>query len=99
MDFGAWPVAAIVLVVDPASGHGVDPEVVAATLGFTGMESRVAVLIAEGMNAREVAAAMGRTENTIRSHLRSMYAKHKLTRQSELARLVLSLAGAVDRQR
>ena len=98
-DFGAWPVAALVLVVDPSSGHGVDPEVVAATLGFTGMESRVAVLIAEGMNAREVAAAMGRTENTIRSHLKSMYAKHKLTRQSELARLVLSLASAGDAQR
>ena len=96
-DLGAWPVAALVLVVDPASGQGVDPEVVARTLGFTAMESRVAVLIAEGMNAREVAAAMGRTENTIRSHLKSIYVKHRLTRQSELARLVLSLAGAAGR--
>ena len=41
---------------------------VAAALRLTGMESRVAVLLAEGMNVREVAAATGRGENTIRSH-------------------------------
>ena len=68
-DFGAWPVAALVLVVDPSSGHGIVPEVVAETLGFTAMESRVAVLIAEGMNAREVANLPASVEVTLRSRL------------------------------
>ena len=32
-----------------------------AALGLTGMESRVAVLLAEGMNVTEVVAATGRS--------------------------------------
>ena len=66
-DYHLWPVAALVLVVDPASHIRIDPAVAAAALGLTGMESRVAVLLAEGMNVREIAAATGRGESTIRS--------------------------------
>ena len=63
------------------------------------MESRVAVLLAEGMNVREVAAATGRKESTIRSHVKHMFAKHGLSRQTELVRLVLSLASAPESRR
>ncbi len=56
-----WPVAALVLVADPASQTRIDPAVAAATLGLTGMESRVAVLLAEGMNVGEIAAAKARS--------------------------------------
>ena len=93
-DFHLWPVAALVLVVDPASHTRIDPAVAAVALGLTGMESRVAVLLAEGMSVREVAAATGRGESTIRSHVKHMFAKHGLSRQADLVRLVLSLAGA-----
>ena len=95
-DFRVWPVAALVLVVDPASGTGIEPDVAAAALGLTGMEGRVAVLLARGMSVREVAAATGRGESTIRSHVKHMFAKHGLSRQAELVRLVLSLAGAPE---
>ena len=95
-DFHLWPVAALVLVVDPASHTRIDPAVAAEALGLTGMESRVAVLLAQGMNVREVAAATGRRESTIRSHVKQMFAKHGLSRQAQLVRLVLSLAGAPD---
>ena len=98
-DLRVWPVAAFVLVVDPASQTRIDPAVAAATLGLTGMESRVAVLLAQGMNVREVAAATGRKESTIRSHVKHMFAKHGLSRQAELVRLVLSLAGAPESRR
>ena len=98
-DFHLWPVAALVLVVDPASHTRIDPAVAAATLGLTGMESRVAVLLAEGMNVREVAAATGRRESTIRSHVKHMFAKHGLSRQADLVRLVLSLASAPESRR
>ena len=63
------------------------------------MESRVAVLLAEGMNVREVAAATGRKESTIRSHVKHMFAKHGLSRQADLVRLVLSLASAPESRR
>ena len=95
-DFHLWPVAALVVVVDPASQTRIDPAVAAAALGLTGMESRVAVLLAEGMNVREVAAATGRKESTIRSHVKHMFARHGLSRQADLVRLVLSLAGAPE---
>ena len=72
----------------------IDPAVAAAALGLTGMESRVAVLLAEGMNVREVAAATGRKESTIRSHVKHMFAKHQLSRQADLVRLVQSLGSA-----
>ena len=93
-DVGAWPVAAIVLVVDPASGAVVDPRLAAVTLGLTEMESRVAVQLAQGMNVGEIAAAMGRKESTIRSHVKHMLAKHRFSRQAELVRLVQSLGGS-----
>ena len=98
-DLRVWPVAALVLIVDPASQARIDPAVAAEALGLTGMESRVAVLLAEGLNVREVAAATGRRESTIRSHVKNMFTKHDLSRQAELVRLVLSLAGAPESQR
>ena len=95
-DLRVWPVAALVVVIDPASGTGIDSGVAAAALGLTGMESRVAVLLAEGMSVREIAAATSRGESTIRSHVKHMFAKHRLSRQAELVRLVQSLAGAPE---
>ena len=48
------------------------------------------------MSVREIAAAMGPKESTIRWHVKRMFAKHGLTRQADLVRLVLSLANAVE---
>ena len=98
-DLRIWPVAALVLVVDPARHTRIDPAVAAAALGLTEMESRVAVLLADGMNVREVAAATGRGESTIRSHVKHLFTKHGLSRQADLVRLVLSLAGAPQSRR
>ena len=95
-DDRGWPVGALVLVVDPAARPRVDPAVAAEALGLTGMESRVAVLLAEGMTVRDVAAAMGRGESTIRSHVKHMFAKHGLSRQADLVRLVLAVGGAPE---
>ena len=98
-DYRGWPVGALVLVVDPAARPRVDPAVAAEALGLTEMESRVAVLLAEGMTVRDVAAAMGRGESTIRSHVKHMFAKHGLSRQADLVRLVLAVGSAPESQR
>ena len=95
-DIPAWRVAALVLVVDPANGAAIDPAVVATVLDLTGMESRVAALLAQGMSVSQIATTTGRKESTIRSHVKSMFAKHGLSRQAELVRLVRSLAGAPE---
>ena len=96
--YGRWPVAALVLLAEPARGVRVDPDLVAAVLGLTPMESRVAVMLAEGMSVSEIATAMKRKESTIRFHVKQTFAKHGLKRQSDLVRLVLLLAGASHRQ-
>ncbi len=97
-DFRAWPVAALVLVVDPESRLRIDPAVTRVALGLTGMESRVAVLLAEGKSVREIAAAMGRKESTIRTHVKHIFTKHGLSRQVDLVRLILALAGIPEPQ-
>ena len=94
-----WPVAALVLVVDPATGTRIDPAAAAAALDLTPMESRVAVMLAGGMTVRQIVAATGRKESTIRSHVKHILAKHGFSRQAELVRLVLSLADAPEARR
>ncbi len=93
-DFQSWSVAALVLVVDPANGTAIDPEAAAGALGLTQAEGRVAVLLAQGMSVHQIAAATGRKESTIRSHVKNMFAKHGFSRQAELVRLVQSVAVA-----
>ena len=92
-DYPVSPVAALVLVIDLATRIDVDPAVVAGVLDLTEMESRVAVQLAQGMSVSEIAAAMGREESTIRSHVKRTFAKHSLSRQAELVRLVRPLVG------
>ena len=93
-DLRVWPVAALVLVVDPASRFRIDPSILGAALGITEMESQVAVLLAEGRSVAQIAGAMGRKESTIRTHVKHMFTKLGLSRQVDLVRLVLSLAGS-----
>ncbi|MDE0005618.1 MAG: LuxR C-terminal-related transcriptional regulator [Rhodospirillaceae bacterium] len=92
--FRGWPVVALVLLAQPASGAEIDPDLAAAVLGLTPAESRVAVMLAEGTSVREIATALNRKESTIRSHVKRIFAKHGISRQAELVRLILSLAGS-----
>ncbi len=92
MDLFPRHVAALVLVVDPLNRAPIDPRLVAATLDLTPAESRVAVLLAEGNTIRSIADAVGRSENTVRWHIKRIFEKHRISRQMELVQLVLSLA-------
>ena len=85
-------IAALVLVIDPASQGRIDPGQVEALLGLTRAESQVAVLLAQGRTIRDIAAATGRTEGTIRWHVKQIFARNGISRQVELVQLVLSLA-------
>ena len=95
-DYGARPVAALVLIVEPGRHPRLDPALVARTLRLTPAESQVAALLADGKTVRDIALATGRRESTIRSHVKHMFAKHGLSRQADLVRLVLSLASAPE---
>ena len=89
-DFGGPRVAALLLIVDPAGRPRIDPAPVAATLGLTPAEARVAALLAEGGTVRDIAAATGYRESYVRSILKATYKKQGVSGQAGLVRLVLA---------
>ncbi len=92
-DFLGARVAALLLIADPGSEAAIDSFVVAAALGLTQAEGRVAGLLASGNSIREVAKAISREESTIRWHLKHIFRKQGISRQAELIRRVHSIAG------
>ena len=86
-----WQLGALVLVVDPAMRPRVAPELVARLLGLTPTESRVAVAVAAGQTVAGTAYELGCAEHTARTHLKRVYRKLGIGKQTELVRRVLSL--------
>ena len=84
-------VRTLVLVVDPAARPRVDPDLAARLLGLTPAESRVAVAVASGQTLAGIAHSLGCAESTVKTHLKRVYRKHGIRKQTELVRLVLSL--------
>ena len=93
VDYGGQRVAALVLVGEPGSRPRIDPDLLAETLNMTPTESRVAAFLAEGRSIRDISIAMKRQQSSVRAHVKRMFRKQGVARQSELVRLVLSLAG------
>ena len=91
-DYGARPVAALVLLVKPGGHLRLDPDVVTRTLGLTPAEGQVAVWLADGKSVRDIALTTGLTEGAIYWHLKQIYRKLPISRQVDLVRLVLSIA-------
>ena len=91
-EFAQVRTGALVLLVDPAWRLDLVPAQVGELLGLTPAESLVAVLYAQGKSIDEIALSTGRRRTTIKWHLRHIYDKHRLSRQVELAQLLLSVA-------
>lgn len=89
-------IGALALVVDPAGRARIDPAHVAAALGLTPAESQLAVALAAGDTLHDIARATGRTEETVRWHLKQIFRKQGISRQVDLVRRVLSLEGFFD---
>ena len=95
IDFRPWRIAALVLVID-REPTGIDPDIVRTALGLSTAESRLAVQLAEGMTVRDIAAATGRSEKTVRWHVQQVFEKRGISRQVDLVRQVLALDGGPD---
>ena len=83
-------VATIVAMVDPWRQVRLNPERIAKSLGLTPAESRVAVALAEGMTAREIAQATNRKPDSVRWLVQQALARTYCSRQADLVRLVLA---------
>jgi DNA-binding CsgD family transcriptional regulator/PAS domain-containing protein len=66
-----------------------------ALFGLTPTEARVALQVAQGASGPEAAAALGIGAGTVHAHLKSIFAKTGVRRQSGLARL-LTRSGVLD---
>lgn len=93
IDFVGRRVAAVVLIVEPGGHPRVDPVLVSEVLGLTPTEGKVAAWLAGGRTVSEIAATMGVKPPSIHWHLYRIYVKLGISRQAELVRLVLTLAG------
>lgn len=58
--------------------------------GFTPSESALAMELANGMSLEEAASSLGIRRNTARAHLRAIFSKTGVRRQTELVRLMLN---------
>lgn len=83
--------AVAVFLRDPES-NPVQPshELVRRLFGLTRMEAALALLLAEGYTLDEAAEKMDVRRNTARTHLRSIFCKTGVTRQTMLVRLLLN---------
>lgn len=83
--------AAAVFLRDPES-NAAQPsqELVRRLFGLTRMEAALALLLAEGYTLDEAAEKMDVRRNTARTHLRSIFCKTGVTRQTMLVRLLLN---------
>ena len=68
-------------------------------LGLTAAENQVAVLLAQGKTIREIAAETERSPTAIKWHMRQVFAKHGISRQLELVKLVTALGEVPGRRR
>ena len=93
-DFGIGRVAGLVVVVEPGSTVQMDAGLVGSALRLTETESQVAVALATGKTASDIATERGVTIHAVRFHVKQIRSKLGLTRQSDLIRLVLSLGDA-----
>ena len=93
MSFRSPRVAALLLIIEPKRPLRLEPDLVAAAFGLTPAESVVAALLAEGSTIRDIARATGREEDTVRWHKKNIFSKAGVSRQVDLVRLVLSVAG------
>jgi DNA-binding CsgD family transcriptional regulator len=83
--------AVLLFIVDIARRKRIAVEQIRQAYGLTWSEARVAIGVGSGMSGMEVASAMNLSPNTVKSHLRNVFAKTATQRQSELARLVSAL--------
>ena len=88
----SMPDAAVLLfIVDPANRAGVPLAWIVDAYGLTPAEARVALAVSSGLTISEAAIRLGLSPNTIKTHLRKVFAKTGTNRQTELARLVASI--------
>ena len=78
-------------VIQPPQGIEGTPGPTPAVL--SPRERQIAGAVSEGMSNREIASALGITEQTVKNHLTAIFTKMKVTSRLQLALAVLKYRG------
>jgi DNA-binding CsgD family transcriptional regulator/PAS domain-containing protein len=81
---------AIVFIGDPDRPVEIDPARICQVYGLSRAESRVVALLASGQRLDQVAENLGVAYETVRKHLKQVFAKTGTDRQAELVRLMVT---------
>lgn len=84
----------VVFITDPARVLLPTSEQLQKQLGLTPAEAQVALSLTQGMTYRAAAQQRKVTEETLRSQVKTIYAKTRVRQKTSLTRLVLSLGSA-----
>ena len=84
--------AVLVFVIDPASRSSIPLAQIMDAYGLTQAEARVALAASSGKTIQETGQLLALSPNTIKTHMRRVFAKTATGRQAELARLMASIA-------
>ncbi len=82
--------AIVVFISDPDRHTAMAPASLAKLFGLTPAEAALSVLLADGLTLDEAAHELSIARNTVRAHLRSIFAKTGVTRQTMLVRLIVT---------
>lgn len=86
----ARPVVAVFIRDPNASAPQSSHELARRLFGFTRVEARLAMLLVDGLTLDEASSRLSITRNTARTHLRSIFCKAGVTRQTLLVKLILN---------
>jgi DNA-binding CsgD family transcriptional regulator len=91
----AWPEepAAVIFIADPDERTELPNDLLRRCYGLTIAESRLAIILVEGRSLKEAAAQTRVSVQTIRTQLKSVFAKTGVKRQGELIQLLLRSSG------
>jgi len=84
-------VVAMVFVSDPARPLEMAAAWVMDAYGLTLAEARVALAASSGASIPKTAIRLNISPNTVKTHLRGVFAKTGANRQAELARMIASI--------
>lgn len=89
--FDVFRPRALITVADLDRSSSVDAEELAMLFNLTMREAEVAALVGMGHSTSRVARTLGVTEHTIRHHLKAIFGKLNISRQSELITTIMRL--------
>ncbi|VVD73859.1 helix-turn-helix transcriptional regulator [Pandoraea pneumonica] len=82
--------AVVIFLRDPERKTQASQDILQQLFDLTPAEAALSILLANGLNLEEAADELDVRKNTARAHLRSIFSKTGVTRQTTLIRLVLS---------